>query len=117
MKLLRTLFVASSVLALSATTLSAQAAQQVTCKDGAKSKGGRGACSSHGGIAVAAAKVDTKAAKAEVKADTKVAKTEVKADAKAAKAEAKTDAKVQKTETAAATKVAKHAKAKTKAKA
>ena len=47
MKLLRTLFVASGVLVLSAATLSAQAAQ-VTCKDGAKSKGGRGACSRAG---------------------------------------------------------------------
>jgi hypothetical protein len=107
MKLLRTLFVASSVLALSATTLSAQAAQQVTCKDGAKSKGGRGACSSHGGIA-AAAKVDAKATKTDVKADTKVAKTEAKADTKVAKAEVKADS-------TAATKGAKHHKAKAKA--
>jgi hypothetical protein len=94
MKLLRTLFVASGVLALSAATLSAQAAQQVTCKDGAKSAGGRGACSGHGGIAVAA------------KADAKVAKTEAKVDAKA-------DAKVAKTTTADA-KVAKHTKHKAK---
>ena len=105
MKLLRTLVVASSVLALSATMLSAQAAQ-VTCKDGAKSKAGRGACSGHGGVVAA------------VKADTKVAKTEVKADTKVAKTEAKADTKVAKTETAvAATKVAKHHKAKAKVKA
>jgi hypothetical protein len=97
MKLLRTLFVASSVLALSAATLSAQAAQQVTCKDGAKAKAGRGACSSHGGVVAAA-------------------KTEVKADTKMAKAEAKADAKVEKATTADA-KVAKHSKHKAKAKA
>src|SRR5689334_3225892 len=101
MKLLRTLFVASGVLALSATALSAQAAQQVTCKDGAKSAGGRGACSGHGGIAVAA------------KADAKVAKTEVKADAKMAKTEAKADTKMEKTATAEA-KVAKRSKHKAK---
>jgi hypothetical protein len=97
MKLFRTLFAASGVLALSATALSAQAAQQVTCKDGAKSAAGRGACASHGGVAVAA------------KADAKVAKTEVKADAKVAKTETKADAKFEKTTTAEA-KVAKHPK-------
>jgi hypothetical protein len=105
MKLLRTLFVASSVLALSATTLSAQAAQQVTCKDGAKAAAGRGACSGHGGVAVA------------TKADAKVAKTEAKADAKMEKTAAKADVKTEKAP--GETKVAKrtkHAKAK-KAKA
>ncbi|MFL5519480.1 MAG: hypothetical protein ACJ8B6_00975 [Gemmatimonadales bacterium] len=101
MKLLRTLFVASGVLTLSAATLSAQAAQQVTCKDGAKSAAGRGACSGHGGLAVVA------------KTDAKVAKTEMKADAKVAKTEAKAAAKVEKTTTADA-KVAKHPKHKAK---
>jgi hypothetical protein len=97
MKLLRTLFVASGVLALSAASLSAQAAaQQVTCKDGAKSAAGRGACSGHGGVAVAA-KADAKIAKTETKADAKVEKT-------AAKAEVKTD------KAAGETKVAKHTK-------
>jgi hypothetical protein len=112
MKLFRTLFVASSVLVLSATALSAQAAQ-VTCKDGAKSKGGRGACSGHGGIAVAA-KAETKAEKAEAKTE----KTETKAQEKTEKAVAKADAKTDKTEKAAETAVAKrsHHKAK-KAKA
>lgn len=106
MKLLRTLFVTSSALVLSAATLSAQAAaQQVTCKDGAKSAGGRGACSGHGGIAVAA------------KADAKIAKTEAKADAKVEKTEAKADAKMAKTEAKAETKVAKHSKRAKKAKA
>jgi hypothetical protein len=103
MKLLRTLFVASGVLALSATTLSAQAAQQVTCKDGAKAAAGRGACSGHGGVAVAA------------KADAKIAKTEVKADAKVEKTAAKADVKAEKV--AGETKVAKHTKRAKKAKA
>jgi hypothetical protein len=103
MKLLRTLFVASGVLALSATTLSAQAAQQVTCKDGAKAAAGRGACSGHGGVAVAA-KADAKIAKTEVKADTKVEKTAAKADVKTEKA-------------AGETKVAKHTKHAKKVKA
>ena len=107
MKLLRTLFVASSVLALSAATLSAQSAQEVTCKDGAKAKAGRGACSGHGGVVTAA--------KAEVKADAKVAKAETKADAKVAKTEAKADTKV--AGTTAQVKVAKHSKKKAKAKA
>jgi hypothetical protein len=90
MKMLRTLFVASSALILSATVLSAQAAQ-VTCKDGAKSKGGRGACSGHGGLAVAA-KADMKATKADVKADAKAdvaeAKVATKHHKKAKKAKA-----------------------------
>jgi hypothetical protein len=100
MKLLRTLFVASGVLALSAATLSAQAAQQVTCKDGAKSAAGRSACSGHGGLAVAA-KADAKIAKTEVKADAKMEKTAAKADVKA-------DVKAEKA--AGETKVAKHTK-------
>ena len=106
MKLFRTLFVASSALVLSAASLSAQqAAAQVTCKDGSMSKGGRGACSSHGGIAVAA-KGDTKVDKTAAKAETKIANTAAKADAKMDKADAK-----------ATTKVAKHSKKKAKAKA
>jgi hypothetical protein len=116
MKLLRTLFVASGVLVLSATALSAQAAQ-VTCKDGAKSKGGRGACSGHGGIAVTAkaetkadAKADAKMAKADAKVDAKV---DAKADKAAVKADAKMD-KMEKAEAKADVKVAKHPKAHTK---
>jgi len=91
------LFVASGVLTLSAATLSAQAAQaaQVTCKDGTKAAAGRGACSGHGGMTVAA-------------------KTEAKAEAKVAKTEAKADVKAEKTEAKAETKVAKHHKAKAK---
>ena len=103
MKLFRTLLVASSVLALSATALPAQAGK-VTCKDGTKSDGGRGACSGHGGIMTAATKAtakieakDTKAAKkaeakAEKVADAKMTKAEKKAE-KAEKKEEKKDAK------------------------
>ena len=94
MKMLRTVLLASSALVLSVQLLSAQAGQ-VTCKDGSKSKGGRGACSSHGGILKAetkmAAKADTKAVKADVKADAKIAKTE-KAEKKAPTRKAKTKA-------------------------
>lgn len=70
------------------------AATQVSCKDGAKSAGGRGACSGHGGIAVTnpvqrqAEKEVSKAAKAETKVDKAEAKA-AKADTKAEKAETK----------------------------
>ena len=67
------------------------AAMEVTCKDGAKSAGGRGACSGHGGIALTnpmQRKAEKEMAKAE-KAETKVTKAAEKADAKADKAEAK----------------------------
>jgi len=111
MKLLRTLFVASSVLALSAATLSAQDAQ-VTCKDGAKSKAGRGACSGHGGVAAAAAaKADAKIEKTAATAQKKIDKTAATADKKIEKTADKAEAKT------AETKVAKkhHTKAKAKA--
>ena len=86
----RSILAIGAMLLLSSGTLSAQA-MKVTCKDGTRSAGGQGACSSHGGIAIAKtatkrAKADAKALKAEVKADTKVAKAEAKADAKAMKA-------------------------------
>ena len=86
MKLLRTLFVASGVLTLSAASLSAQATQatQVTCKDGTKVTAARGACAAHGGMTVAA-KTEAKVEKTEAKADAKVAKTEAKAETKVAK--------------------------------
>ena len=51
------------------------ATTMVSCTDGSKSAGGRGACSGHGGIAVSnpvqkqAEKAETKAAKAEAKAE------------------------------------------------
>lgn len=96
MKLLRNLFVLGSLLAVSAGSLQAQAAG-VTCKDGSKSAGGQGACSSHGGIAVKSTmKADVKAAKADAKADAKAAKAEIKSDAKVAAA--KVDAKMAKTD-------------------
>src|SRR5436305_77270 len=87
MRSLRPLLVIGSMLVLSAGALGAQGAQ-VTCKDGSKSAGGQGACSSHGGIsAKATSKAAAKAAKSEMKADAKVAsaeskkaKTEMKAD-------------------------------------
>jgi hypothetical protein len=91
----RSLLAIGAMLVLSAGTLSAQA-MKVTCKDGTRSAGGQGACSSHGGIAVAktatkAAKADAKALKSEVKADAKAAKADAKADAKAMKAAAKVE--------------------------
>jgi hypothetical protein len=91
----RTLLAIGALLALSAGTASAQA-MKVTCKDGSRSAGGQGACSSHGGIAVAktatkVAKADAKALKAEVKADAKAAKADAKADAKAVKSAARTE--------------------------
>ena len=89
MTALRSLILASSMLVLSAGALSAQA-MKVTCKDGTKSAGGQGACSSHGGISVKSAKAEAKVMKAEAKADAKVATTEAKADAKAMKTDAKT---------------------------
>lgn len=86
MKLLRALFVVGTMLALSTPAFAQKGT--VTCKDGTKSAGGRGACSSHGGVATmtkAAAKADAKAAKAEKKAEAKAAKEEKKAEAKPAK--------------------------------
>jgi len=50
MSMFRMLLLAGGLLALSSGSLSAQA-MKVTCKDGTKSAGGQGACSSHGGIA------------------------------------------------------------------
>ena len=96
MKPLRMLFVIAA-LSLSASPLAAQQAQ-VTCKDGTKSAGGRGACSKHGGINVAATKAETKVAKTEAKAEKKEAKTAEKAEKKAAAREEKKETKVAKTE-------------------
>jgi hypothetical protein len=91
-----------SLLALLATmTVASPASAQdkmVNCKDGSTSKGGRGACSGHGGVADAApakkgdAKTDAKAPKA----DAKAMKADAKMDAKAPKADAKMDAKAPK---------------------
>jgi len=105
MSTVRALLVVAGLLAFSSGSLSAQA-MKVTCKDGTKSAGGQGACSSHGGVAAALSVtcVDgTKSAggqgacsshggiKASMKADAKVAKTAAKADVKVAKAEAKAE--------------------------
>jgi hypothetical protein len=112
MSKLRTLLVIAGLLALSSGTVSAQA-MKVTCKDGTKSAGGQGACSSHGGVSEALKVVcvdGTKsaggqgacsshggiAAKAAVKADAKNAKTALKADAKTANMALKADAKAAK---------------------
>jgi hypothetical protein len=98
MSKLRALIVITGLLALSSGTLAAQG-MKVTCKDGTKSAGGQGACSSHGGVADALTVTcsdGTKsaggqgacsshggvAAKATLKADAKIAKTDAKADAK-----------------------------------
>jgi hypothetical protein len=89
----RAMLVIGGLLTMVSGTLSAQA-MKVTCKDGTRSAGGQGACSSHGGIAVkATTKADAKVAKTMAKADTKIAKTEMKADAKALKAEVKDEAR------------------------
>lgn len=112
MSKLRVLLVIAGFLTLSSGTVSAQA-MKVTCKDGTKSAGGQGSCSSHGGV-LEALKVTCAdgsksaggqgacsshggiATKAEVKADAKVAKTAQKADAKTANMALKGDAKAAK---------------------
>src|SRR5207245_4432463 len=96
------LLTVGGLLLLSAGSLSAQA-MKVTCKDGSPSKGGQGACSSHGGIATkATVKSDAKAATSTAKADTKAMKSDAKADAKMMKSEAKADTKMAKSETKSA---------------
>lgn len=77
MKMLR-VFLVLGTLVLATSTLSAQGGK-VTCRDGSPSAGGRGACSSHGGILTAADK-------AKMKADAKVAKAADKAADKKEKA-------------------------------
>jgi hypothetical protein len=89
----RILFTVGGLLLLSAGSLAAQE-MKVTCKDGTLSKGGQGACSSHGGIATkSAVKSETKAMKSAAKADEKAMKSTAKTDAKMAKSEAKSAAK------------------------
>jgi hypothetical protein len=123
MSKLRALLTIAALLLLSSGTISAQALK-VTCKDGTKSAGGQGACSSHGGVSDALKVTCTDgtmsaggqgacsrhggiATKATVKADAKMVKTEAKADAKMLKTEAKADAKMAKSEAKADTKAAK----------
>ena len=95
MTMRRILLTVGGLLLLSAGGLSAQA-MKVTCKDGTPSKGGQGACSSHGGIATeTTAKAGAKAAKTvDAKAMKSASKAETKTEAKMAKAQAKSDAKV-----------------------
>jgi hypothetical protein len=92
----RILLTVGGLFLLSAGSLSAQE-MKVTCKDGTLSKGGQGACSSHGGIAAKTAKAESKAAvssaKAATKTDAKMAKAETKATAKDLKAAATADEK------------------------
>jgi hypothetical protein len=109
MTMRRILFTVGGLLFLSAGNLAAQE-MKVTCKDGTLSKGGQGACSSHGGIATkstvkseskaaaSAAKSDASAMKSAAKADAKAAKSETKAAAKDMKADAKMAAKDMKAE-------------------
>ena len=100
-------------------TLAQAAEKMVNCKDGSTSKGGRGACSSHGGVVDIATAKSAKAAKAETKAaksDAKAAKSDAKAatsDAKAAKSTkaAKSDAKAASADAKSAKSDAKAAKA------
>jgi len=90
MKLSRGLVLFGAIFLAGAPTLSAQS---VTCRDGSKSAGGRGACSGHGGVIVASAKAKVaakQATKAEVKAE--------KAGAKAAKAEVKAESRTSRME-------------------
>lgn len=106
MKTLRTCLLAATVMLL---PLAAHAQATVTCKDGAKSAGGRGACSSHGGVAAVttpALKAGAKTAKAEKKADAKMEKAENKADVKTEKAESKSAMKMDKMEKKADAKIA-----------
>lgn len=89
MTMRRILLTAGGLLLLSAGSLAAQE-MKVTCKDGTLSKGGQGACSSHGGIATKST------VKSETKAATSAAKSDAKAMKSAAKVDAKADAKVTK---------------------
>jgi hypothetical protein len=101
MTMQRILLTVGGLLLLSAGSLAAQETK-VTCKDGTLSKGGQGACSSHGGIATkSATKVDEEVMKSAAKADAKAAKVDVKAvkpatkvDEKVLKSAAKVDEKV-----------------------
>jgi flagellar hook-length control protein FliK len=104
MSMQRILVTIGGLLLLSAGSLSAQEAK-VTCKDGTLSKGGQGACSSHGGIATKpTVKSDAKAATSAAKTDAKALKSDAKADAKAMKSDAKANTKLAKNETKAAAK-------------
>lgn len=106
---IRTVMAAVSVVALSFIARPATAQQGKTiCKDGTTSNAtGRGACSSHGGVATKGTASPTQAGKSETKAVEKPAKIETKAAEKVAKTEAKAADKTAKAETKAAQKTAK----------
>jgi hypothetical protein len=83
-------------LVFAASAVQAQATTMVKCTDGTSSKGGKGACSGHGGVtaAKADAKMDAKAKPAAKMAPKLAAKMDAKMDAKpAAKMDAKGDGK------------------------
>lgn len=94
MKSLHTLLAISTMVVIASLPLSAQAGK-VTCTDGSPSAGGRGACSSHGGIMSAAAKAKSKADAKVAKTAERVAEKKEKADAKLAKTEVKADEKAE----------------------
>ncbi len=106
---IRTVLAAMSMVALSFVARPATAQQGKTmCKDGTTSNAtGRGACSSHGGVAKMGTASPTQAAKGEAKSAEKSAKTETKAAAKKANTETKGGEKAAKAETKAAEKTAK----------
>src|SRR5690348_18386934 len=107
MMMRRILFTVGGLLLLSAGSLAAQE-MKVTCKDGTLSKGGQGACSSHGGIATkSTVKSESKATASTAKADANAMKSAAKADAKMAKSEAKSAAKDMKADAKTAAKDAK----------
>jgi hypothetical protein len=121
MTMRRILFTVGGLLFLSAGSLAAQE-MKVTCKDGTLSKGGQGACSSHGGIATkSTVKSESKAAASAAKSDAsamksaaKMAKSDTKAAAKDMKAETKTAARDMKADAKAEEKDAKGATAQCK---
>ena len=102
MKSIRMLLACATLLVLASPTIGAQGGK-VTCKDGSASAGGRGACSSHGGISTASnatVKTDAKVARTMGKAgdkkdnaEAKMVKMDAKEDARGAKAVAKAVAK------------------------
>ena len=103
MTMRRTLFTVGGLLLLSAGSLAAQE-MKVTCKDGTPSKGGQGACSSHGGIATkSTVKSESKAAASAAKSDAMAMKSAAKADAKMAAKDMKADAKAEEKDAKGAT--------------
>jgi hypothetical protein len=118
---IRTVLAAASLLSLSLVARPAWAQEAKTvCKDGTTSNAtGRGACSSHGGVASKGTASAAKTTKGEAKSAEQAGKPDAKAASKAAKSETKAAEKTAKSETKAAEKTAKteaKAEAKTEAK-